>query len=166
MNFKQWEQFTHADWSRLPEIKGEGAEKHYFVKPSSAQIISAVSNIEFKLSINFPADLKDFYEKLGMGRLCINSLNKVGFYNILAPIEIFDVYFPDEEEDLFPTYRRKSWENLEFNLLAFCLFSEEDSLIYVGVDDQCIYYLSRLNQIASSLEDFLIKLDKEVDYFI
>lgn len=166
MNFKRWEQFIHADWSGLPKLRGDNVEKHYFVKPPSEQIISAVSNIESKLSINFPANLKDFYEKLGMGRLCINSLTKVGFYNILAPIEIFDVYFPDEEEDLFPTYRRKSWENLGSNLLAFCLFDEEDSLIYVGVDDQCIYYLSRHNQIAASLEDFLSKLDKEVDYFI
>lgn len=90
MNFKQWEQFTHADWSSLTKLEGDDVEKHYFVKPSSKQIISVVSNIESKLSINFPADLKDFY-------------------NILAPIEVFDVYFPDEEEDLLTTYRRKYW---------------------------------------------------------
>ena len=81
-----------------------------------------------------------------------------------------DLYFePDSEEipDDFITYRQNAWENLEENkLLAFCLFGEEDSLLYISVEDGAIYYLSAAYKIADSLSDFLASLDQEVDYFI
>ena len=81
-----------------------------------------------------------------------------------------DLYFePDQEEipDDFITYRQNAWENLENSkLLAFCLFGEEDSLLYIGVEDGAIYYLSPARKIADSLSNFLELLDQEVDYFI
>ena len=81
-----------------------------------------------------------------------------------------DLYFePDSEEipDDFITYRQNAWENLEENkLLAFCLFGEEDSLLYISVEDGAIYYLSTAYKIADSLSDCLASLDQEVDYFI
>lgn len=86
---------------------------------------------------------------------------------MLSLNEIYDLYYPDEdeEEDWFITYRQSAWDNLECQLLAFCIFGEEDSLLYYAMDDGGIYYLSRNMKIAESLKEFLFLLDNKVDYF-
>ena len=69
--------------------------------------------------------------------------------------------------DDFATYRENAWNNLEDNsLLTFCLFGEEDSLLYIGLSDGAIYYLSPRYKIANSLNEFLELLDQTVDYFL
>ena len=99
-----------------------------------------------------------------------SALSKRRAFRILSPQEILDLYFePDDDasDDDFITYRENAWENLEENaLLAFCLFGEEDSMLYMGITDGAIYYLSPAHKIADSLCDFLNLLDKEVDYFM
>ena len=95
-------------------------------------------------------------------------------YKILSLDELYDLYYSDEDEDeeedededWFITYRLSAWDNLEDQLLAFCVFGEEDSLLYYALDDGGIYYLSRNTKIAESLEEFLVLLDNKVDYFL
>lgn len=54
----------------------------------------------------------------------------------------------------------------ENKLLAFCLFGEEDSLLYIGLSDGAVYYLSTRRKIADSLNEFFDLLEKDVDYFM
>ena len=126
--------------------------------------------MQYQLEINIPEELRVFYQDVGCGFLWLNQKQKKGLYRILSPEEILDIYFePDNEEmtDDFITYRQSAWENLEENqLLAFCLFGEEDSLLYIGAIDGAVYYLSSAHKIAESFYAFLTLLDKEVDYFI
>lgn len=64
-------------------------------------------------------------------------------------------------------YRENAWNNMDENkLLAFCLFGEEDSLLYIGLSDGAVYYLSARRKIADSLNEFFDLLDKDVDYFM
>ena len=60
-----------------------------------------------------------------------------------------------------------AWEKLEGSgLLALCTFGDEDSLIYLGISDGAVYYLSSARRIADSLWDFLTRLDEKADYFL
>lgn len=85
------------------------------------------------------------------------------------PGELLELYFEPEEEgaeDLWITFRRSAWENLENSaLLAFCGYGDEDSLLYLGLCDGAVYYLSARQKIANTLEEFLDRLDEKVDYF-
>ena len=167
MNYSNWKKYVHSDWSDFSAVSAKKSEKHYFAAVDAAQTQEALEEMEQGLKIHFPEELLAFYETIGAGNLWINKPDKIGLYNILAPIEIHDVYYPFEEEDLFITYRQSAWENLEEGkLLAFCIFGEEDSLLYYGLDDDGIYYLSREEKIADSLADFFKRIDKQADYFI
>ena len=149
--------------------------KRMYIKTGTIYLRAAMkSTILYKLlnqlEIEIPEELRTFYKNFGYGFLWFNLKQKKGIYRVLAPEEILDLYFePDHEEipDDFITYRQIAWENLEENkLLAFCLFGEEDSLLYIGAADGTIYYLSPAYKIADSLSDFLASLDQKVDYFI
>lgn len=163
---KVLKKYVHQDWEDISQYR---SEKYYFVKISD-DIEKHFTEVQYQLEIEIPEDLKTFYKNIGYGFLWFSLKQKKGLYRILSPEEILDLYFvPESEEtqDDFITYRENAWENLEGNgLLAFCLFGEEDSLIYIGVTDGAIYYLSSTRKIAESLNDFLILLDREVDYFM
>ena len=102
------------------------------------------SEVQYQLEIEIPGELKEFYKNIGYGFLWFGLKQKKGIYRILSPQEILDLYFePDDDasNDDFITYRENAWENLEENaLLAFCLFGEEDSMLYMDVKDGAIYY--------------------------
>lgn len=114
--------------------------------------------------------MKIFYKEIGFGFLWLNLKQKKGLYRILSPEELLDLYFePDDDNapDDFITYRENAWNNLEENkLLAFCLFGEEDSLLYIGLSDGAVYYLSTRYKIADSLNEFLDLIDEKCDYFL
>ena len=158
--------YVHQNWDDISECR---SEKYYFVKLFD-DMEKDFSEVQYQLEIDIPEELRAFYEKLGYGFLLFNLKQKKGIYRILSPKEILDLYFEPEPEgtpDEFITYRENAWENLEGSkLLAFCLFGEEDSLLYVGVTDGAVYYLSSARKIANSLYDFIELLDKEADYFI
>ena len=151
------------------DISDHRNDKYYFVQASD-DMETVFSEVQYQLEAEIPETLKAFYKNFGCGFLWFNQKQKKGLYRILSPEEILDLYFePDSEEipDDFITYRQNAWENLEENkLLAFCLFGEEDSLLYISVEDGAIYYLSTAYKIADSLSDCLASLDQEVDYFI
>ena len=158
--------YVHQNWDDISEHRNE---KYYFVQASD-DVEKIFSEVQYQLEAEIPEELKSFYKSCGCGFLWFNLKQKKGLYRVLSPEEILDLYFePDQEEipDDFITYRQNAWENLENNkLLAFCLFGEEDSLLYIGVEDGAIYYLSPARKIADSLSNFLELLDQEVDYFI
>lgn len=158
--------YVHQSWDELSLCRNE---KYYFVQTPN-DIESVFSEVQYQLELEIPEALRAFYKNIGYGFLWLNQKQKKGLYRILSPEEILDIYFePDNEEmtDDFITYRQSAWENLEENnLLAFCLFGEEDSLLYIGAIDGAVYYLSSAHKIAESFYAFLTLLDKEVDYFI
>ena len=158
--------YVHQNWDDISDHRND---KYYFVQASD-DMETVFSEVQYQLEAEIPETLKAFYKNFGCGFLWFNQKQKKGLYRILSPEEILDLYFePDSEEipDDFITYRQNAWENLEeHKLLAFCLFGEEDSLLYISVEDGAIYYLSTAYKIADSLSDCLASLDQEVDYFI
>lgn len=166
MNLEILKKYVHSTWEKMPYCRDD---KYYFVQNDTAHIETIFSEVKYQLSIDIPKDLKIFYEEIGFGFLWFNLKQKKGLYRVLSPEELLDLYFePDDDEmpDDFITYRERAWNNLEENnLLAFCLFDEEESLLYIDVSDMSIYYLSPKRKIANSLDEFLQRLDCEVDYF-
>ena len=168
--FENWSEYVHHNWEEFSSIRKSGKSKHYFVPILSEEVDDTIENIQDDLEIVFPKDLLLFLKEIGSGYFWINVQDKIGIYNMLSLNQIYDLYYSDEDEDededWFITYRRSAWDNLEDQLLAFCIFGEEDSLLYYAMDDGGIYYLSRNMKIAESLEEFLVLLDNKVDYFI
>lgn len=160
-------QYIHHSWEDIAQCR---EDKYYFVKIDAEDIEKYIKDIEFELSASVPRDLKEFYGEIGFGFLWFHLKRKKGLYRVLSPEELLDLYFEpddDETEDEFITYRERAWYNLEGNnLLAFCLFGEEESLLYIGISNQAVYYLSPKYKIANSLNEFFELLDQEVDYFL
>lgn len=172
--FERWSEYVHQNWEAFSAIRRSGESKHYFVPILSEEMDETIENIQDDLEIVFPKDLLLFLKEIGSGYFWINVQDKIGIYKILSLDELYDLYYSDEDEDeeedededWFITYRLSAWDNLEDQLLAFCVFGEEDSLLYYALDDGGIYYLSRNTKIAESLEEFLVLLDNKVDYFL
>lgn len=163
----EWlKQYIHPNWEDSSEHR---EDKYYFVKCSD-QLEQQGLELKYQLELDIPEGLRVFYQKIGYGFLWFHLKQKKGVYRILSPEELLDLYFePEEEEtpDEWITYRETAWEKLENNqLFAFCLFGEEDSLLYIGLTDGAIYYLSTAHKIADSMDDFLYRLDQNVDYFV
>jgi len=172
--FEHWSEYVHQNWEAFSSIRKSGESKHYFVPILSEEMDETIENIQDDLEIVFPKDLLMFLKEIGSGYFWINVQDKIGIYKILSLDELYDLYYSDEDEDeeedededWFITYRLSAWDNLEDQLLAFCVFGEEDSLLYYALDDGGIYYLSRNMKIAESFEEFLVLLDNKVDYFL
>lgn len=166
MSFEKWNQYVHDTWEEFPLYKTKEEGKHYFVRIDPAELQRTIDALEEKLHIEFPQEMESFLSQAGAGYCWANRKQKVGIYNILSPEGMDSIYFPDEEEDWFATYRERAWDNLEGKLLAFCIMGEEDSLLYYDINDGGVYYLSRTRKIADSLSEFLTLLDEQVDYFV
>lgn len=164
MDFSKLKKYVHQDWNEMDKAKQKG-EKHYFVKTNPNEMREMTEKLEKELEIEFPKDLTAFYENIGSGNLWFGRQDKIWNYNILEPFEIYDLYYPNDEEDLFVTYRLNAWDNLEEKLLAFCLMDEEDSLLYYSLNDKGIYLFPE-EKIADSLEEFFELIDGQVDYFM
>ncbi len=164
MDFSKLKKYVHQDWNEMDIAKQKG-EKHYFVKTNPNEMREMTEKLEKELEIEFPKDLTAFYENIGSGNLWFSRQDKIWNYNILEPFEIYDLYYPNDEEDLFVTYRLNAWDNLEEKLLAFCLMDEEDSLLYYSLNDKGIYLFPE-EKIADSLEEFFELIDGQADYFM
>lgn len=168
--FEKWSRFVHTDWSALRNRAQSDVGRHYFLPVDFSKEEQHILDIEDELSITFPKDFMEFYREIGFGFLCADDRGKKGHYRVFSPGELLDLYFEPEDEgdeDLYITYRMSAWEKLEgSNLLALCTFGDEDSLIYMGISDGAVYYLSSARQIADSLYGFLTRLDEKADYFI
>lgn len=167
MKIEELKEYIHSDWSETAECRND---KYYFVRTDADELEDVFTEIKYQMSEEVPDDLKRFYKEVGFGFLWFGCKQKKGIYRVLSPEELLDMYFEPEDEgepDDFIMYRENAWNNMDENkLLAFCLFGEEDSLLYIGLSDGAVYYLSARCKIADSLNEFFDLLDKDVDYFM
>ncbi|ARX64919.1 SMI1/KNR4 family protein [Bacillus thuringiensis] len=121
-----------------------------------------IAEAEDLLKMQFPKELKRFYEEIGYGFL---KTNKTLINRFMDPFSVVDFrlrqdvyeYNPnlddvDDDESLVFV------EVTELNFLTI-KFKEENEL------GQCPIY-SEDEKIADSLEEFLIKMDENPDYYI
>ncbi|PZD93018.1 SMI1/KNR4 family protein [Paenibacillus sambharensis] len=134
-------------------------EKHAFYPLKKHDI----ENAELRLGSSFPKELKDFFEQIGYGFIC--NPNKSGVNRLMDPSSIVDfmlgegVYEYDPDREIYDTQ----------NYLVFFEVSEGTYLTMDLNNDQheegsAIYYFGE--KIASSLKDFLVKMDSQTDYFL
>ena len=168
--FEKWGGYVHTDWSELGSCAHSKIGRHYFVPVDFSKEEQNILDLEDELAITFPSDFMGLYREIGFGFLCAGDRGKRGHYRVFSPGELLELYFEPENEcseDLFATFRMSAWEKLEGSgLLALCTFGDEDSLIYLGISDGAVYYLSFARRIADSLWDFLTRLDEKADYFL
>ncbi|GAB6453530.1 MULTISPECIES: SMI1/KNR4 family protein [Bacillus] len=121
-----------------------------------------IAEAEDLLKMQFPKELKRFYEEIGYGFL---NTNRNLINRFMDPISVADFrlrqdiyeYNPnlddvDDDESLV------FFEATELNFLTI-KFKEENEL------GQCPIYSENI-KIADSLEEFLIKMDENPDYYI
>ena len=77
-------------------------EVNYLINRFSTVLPEEISKAEKKIGFNFPDSLKDFWLKIGSGRLdnSINGINAFDYNNIIfGPGEIADIILLKEESD-------------------------------------------------------------------
>ena len=133
--------------------------KYYF----SSLTASEVTQAEHELGICFPPQLKKFYLEVGYGYI---GLDNPYFRNqIMRPKEIVKLRLGQD------FYGNMSTDDLEYYssndvLPFFDLGGESDYLVIklTGENKGSIIYFGDI--IASDFDDFIIKMQKETDYFI
>ncbi|MES9665506.1 1,3-beta-glucan synthase regulator [Bacillus cereus] len=119
-----------------------------------------IAEAEDLLKMQFPKELKNFYKEIGYG--FIEASSKFFFNRFMDPFSVADFrlrqdiyeYNPnlDDEESLV------FFEVTELSFLTI-KFKQENEL------GQCPIYSEDV-KIADSLEEFLIKMDENPDYYI
>ena len=133
--------------------------KYYF----SSLTASEVTQAQHELGICFPPQLKKFYLEVGYGYI---GLDNPYFRNqIMRPKEIVKLRLGQD------FYGNMSTDDLEYYssndvLPFFDLGGESDYLVIklTGENKGSIIYFGDI--IASDFDDFIIKMQKETDYFI
>ena len=133
--------------------------KYCFYPVDKRDILEA----EKQLSIKFPEELTDFYLEIGYGYI---GLDNPYFRNqILHPKEIVKLRLG---QDFYGNMLTDDLEYYSSNevLPFFDLGNESDYLVMklTGKDKGSIIYFGDI--IASDFDDFIIKMQKETDYFI
>ncbi|EMI9091007.1 MULTISPECIES: SMI1/KNR4 family protein [Bacillus] len=114
------------------------------------------------LKIQFPKELKHFFEEIGYGFL---STNRNLINRFMDPISVADFRLRQDiyehNPNLDDTDDEESLVFFEITEISFLTikFKEENEL------GQCPIY-SEDEKIADSLEEFLIKMDENPDYYI
>ncbi|KAB8129171.1 SMI1/KNR4 family protein [Gracilibacillus oryzae] len=129
--------------------------KHQFYELQENDIINA----EERLGFPFPAELRDFYIKIGYGFI---SSNSNAFNRVMDPDTVADI-----------TLREGIYE---FDPDLDGIYEEEDQLVFYEVNEgvyitldltdttsTSVYYFE--TKIADSLEEFLRKVDEDPAYF-
>ncbi|MDA2385858.1 SMI1/KNR4 family protein [Bacillus cereus] len=119
-----------------------------------------IDEAESLLKMELPKELKRFYQEIGFGFL--KSDTRTFFNRFMDPISVADFrlrqdiyeYNPNLDDDDSLVF----FEVTELNFLTI-KFKEENEL------GQCPIY-SEDEKIADSLEEFLIKMDENPDYYI
>jgi antitoxin YxxD len=132
--------------------------KHSFYALSDQDIADA----EKRLGASFPSELRQFYQAIGYGFLWNESEDMMDRF--MDPSSVVDFHLCEgmyEGQD--------AEEHYEENFLVFFEVSE---VSYIAMDmsaknqkGECpIYYLDA--KIANSLEEFLVRLDANIDYYL
>ncbi|MES9694908.1 1,3-beta-glucan synthase regulator [Bacillus toyonensis] len=121
-----------------------------------------VIEAEDLLKIQFPKELKRFYEEIGYGFL---NTNRNLINRFMDPISVADFRLRQDiyehSPNLDDTDDEESLVFFEITEISFLTikFKEENEL------GQCPIYSENV-KIADSLEEFLIKMDENPDYYI
>ncbi len=133
--------------------------KHVFFMNSENDI----ADVEEKLGMSLPQELKDFYIEIGYGFLCNGESYNTNRF--ISPIEIFDFYsgMNTYENDIRRQYYQDRGKLIFFEISAQAFLTidiqQPNSL------GQCPIYFGE-RKIANSLEEFLMEMDKKVDYYL
>ena len=118
---------------------------------------------QINATIKIPLELKEFYQLIGHGfmfDIIDGSIDK-----FLDPIEFKRINLHEDYYEFDPTLELFSLPMYEDKLIFF----EVNEGVYLLIDKQdikeknAIYYFDK--KIANSLEEFLIRFDKEAYYF-
>lgn len=121
-----------------------------------------VIEAEDLLKMQFPKELKRFYEEIGYGFL---NTNRNLINRFMDPISVADFRLRQDiyehSPNLDDTDDEESLVFFEITEISFLTikFKEENEL------GQCPIYSENV-KIADSLEEFLIKMDENLDYYI
>ncbi len=121
-----------------------------------------IAEAEDLLKMQFPKELKRFYEEIGYGFL---NTNRNLINRFMDPISVADFRLRQDiyehNPNLDDTDDEESLVFFEITEISFLTikFKEENEL------GQCPIY-SEDEKIADSLEEFLIKMDEKPDYYI
>lgn len=129
--------------------------KHKFHRIDKNEIIEA----ENRMMRKFPSQLKEFYLEIGYGFLCNDDKTRIN--RLMDPNDIADFYCGDEEYSYVDKDIYKSNE-----MVFFDLGGEGDFLTLKldGDDSGAVYCFGE--KIASSLKDFIVKMDLNTNYYI
>jgi antitoxin YxxD len=133
--------------------------KHVFFKINKKDIDEA----EDKLGMQLPIELKMFFNNIGYGFVCNGKSYNIN--RIMSPDEIADYYLGidtyenDERREYY--YDKERLVFFEISAQAFIVIDTKNK----NQLGQCPIYFDDL-KIANSLEEFLNKMDGEVDYYI
>lgn len=154
-NFKQYILADKSDGCELSEFK------HAFFRLDDWY--EQVQQIERELRINIPIGLKELYKELGYGFLCSSDFNCVD--RIMYPIEIVDFYL---RRDVYEYNEVVDEYDLNDGKIVFF---EIDSDMFLTVSlhpnengKYPVYSFDK--EIAISIQDFIIKMDKKTDYYL
>ncbi|HDR8123348.1 TPA: SMI1/KNR4 family protein [Bacillus cereus] len=118
-----------------------------------------IDEAESLLQMELPKELKRFYQEIGYGFL--KSDKRTFFNRFMDPISVVDFRLRQDIYEYNPNLDDDSlvfFEVTELNFLTI-KFKEKNEL------GQCPIY-SEDEKIADSLEEFLIKMDENPDYYI
>ncbi|MED3068467.1 1,3-beta-glucan synthase regulator [Bacillus thuringiensis] len=118
-----------------------------------------IDEAESLLQMELPKELKRFYQEIGCG--FFKSDTRTFFNRFMDPISVADFRLRQDIYEYNPNLDDDSlvfFEVTELNFLTI-KFKEENEL------GQCPTY-SEDEKIADSLEEFLIKMDENPDYYI
>ncbi|MEC0037385.1 MULTISPECIES: SMI1/KNR4 family protein [Bacillus] len=121
-----------------------------------------IDEAESLLQMELPKELKRFYQEIGYGFL--KSDKRTFFNRFMDPISVVDFRLRQDIYEYNPNLDDVDDDSLvffevtELNFLTI-KFKEENEL------GQCPIY-SEDEKIADSLEEFLIKMDENPDYYI
>ncbi|WP_144616394.1 SMI1/KNR4 family protein [Bacillus cereus] len=121
-----------------------------------------IAEAEDLLKMQFPKELKRFYEEIGYGFL---NTNRNLINRFMDPISVADFRLRQDiyehNPNLDDTDDEESLVFFEITEISFLTikFKEENEL------GQCPIYSENI-KIADSLEEFLIKMDENPDYYI
>jgi hypothetical protein len=131
--------------------------KHQFHPLSEAEI-NDVDNV-----LPIPPELKQFYRRIGYG--FFHTANVNAFNRFMDPVAMHDINLRKDVYEFDP--------NLDFYAELYAgsklLFFEIDELNHLAIDKEsidgkhAIYHFR--DQIAGSLEEFLLAFDKDEHYF-
>ena len=124
--------------------------------------LEEIEEEENEMNIKFPAELREFYEKYGYGK--INDMNFSCFNRLLAPSQCADIRLRRDYYKYDPELETYTWYERNCNRM---IFFEVNEGIYLMIDlkgEKNAIYDGNI-KIADSLEEFLIKMYDDGAYY-